>query len=40
MRLDIVLDFGHHNIMIWHKCCLSLVRLHYSKVMKTIIFRV
>ena len=25
MRLDIVLDFGYCNIIIWHKCCLLLV---------------
>ena len=25
MRLDIVLDFGYRNIVIWQKCCLFLV---------------
>ena len=25
MRLDVVLDFGYSNIVIWHKCCLFLI---------------
>ena len=32
MRLDIILEFGCHSILIWHKYCLSLVlKVHYSK---------
>jgi len=25
MRVDIVVDFGYRKLVIWHKCCLSLV---------------
>lgn len=38
MRLDIVLDCGYLNIMIWHMCCLFLVLKALQAVLVVLLF--